>query len=505
MIRTIIVEDEPVIARGLSMLINQYHSDFQVLAICRNGKDGLKKILEEKPDLIFVDINMPVMNGLKMIEQVQKSGFDTRCVILTGHAEFEYARTAIHLGVSDYLLKPLSPDTLNTIMVSCREQHKSAIRILQKEYLQQHLVSKHEYWENCNPLFHYSCTLLILFFGPICGNIYNETMSGIETRKADRNVLHEMEALYHLSIFDLYGYYHNESIYALVYPEHQILNLDEIARKLYQSFKASETCLHLIISDTITNGENIYDQIRDTHLFALFRNQFGYGSIEKYEPLQNQNIHVSQEIIRICTCIPVQPGQEAIHDFLHSILTYWQLEQVTQFQLVVDLRYFINTFLHDHAVDNIIYPDAEEIVSACQSYRELEEEIFYEIDRVYGVSNEIQQGSQQSLAGKVRDWLDKNFTGQITYKIFQDIFCYNEKYISSLFKAEFGISPSKYISELRLNMAKKLMRNNPDILLKDVAEIVGFSDSFYFSRVFKSHEGISPSNYIKQIKDEAQN
>ena len=64
MINVIIVEDEPAIARGLSLLITQNYCDFRVLALCRNGKDGLQKILELKPDLIFTDISMPGMNGL---------------------------------------------------------------------------------------------------------------------------------------------------------------------------------------------------------------------------------------------------------------------------------------------------------------------------------------------------------------------------------------------------------------------------------------------------------
>ena len=66
-------------------------------------------------------------------------------------------------------------------------------------------------------------------------------------------------------------------------------------------------------------------------------------------------------------------------------------------------------------------------------------------------------------------------------------------------QAEYNITPSRYVGELRLNMAKNLMQNNPEIRVKDVAELVGFTDYFYFSRVFKSHEGVTPSQYIKSI------
>ena len=136
MIRVLIVEDEPALARGLSLLITKNYTDFEVLGICKNGRDGLHNILKLEPELVFTDITMPVMNGLDMIEEVQKAHFHTRFVILTGYADFEYARKAIHLGVSDYLLKPIVPKTLEDILHSCLEQQNAKIHLLQKEYLQ---------------------------------------------------------------------------------------------------------------------------------------------------------------------------------------------------------------------------------------------------------------------------------------------------------------------------------------------------------------------------------
>ena len=64
MIRVLIVEDEPALARGLSLLITKNYTDFEVLGICKNGRDGLHNILKLEPELVFTDITMPVMNGL---------------------------------------------------------------------------------------------------------------------------------------------------------------------------------------------------------------------------------------------------------------------------------------------------------------------------------------------------------------------------------------------------------------------------------------------------------
>ena len=218
--------------------------------------------------------------------------------------------------------------------------------------------------------------------------------------------------------------------------------------------------------------------------------------------MPDKKIHVSSEVKKICSAIPEHTAPETTQDYLHSILLHWQKEKVSQFQLTTDLRYFFSTVIHEYSEENIIYPDAAEIVSSCNFYDELERSLQYEMRLIYGSDSYALPDSQQSLAKQVKNWLDMNFITPITFKIFQDIFGYSEKYISALFKAEFGISPSKYIGELRLDMAKKLMQKNPDILLKDVAEMVGYTDAFYFSRVFKSHEGISPSQYARLQKGE---
>ena len=148
----------------------------------------------------------------------------------------------------------------------------------------------------------------------------------------------------------------------------------------------------------------------------------------------------------------------------------------------------------------MIIPEASEIISSYASYAELESGLQYELKCIHDLGGKSLPQNQQTLARQVRNWLILNFTTPISYKTLKEEFGITEKYISALLKAGFGISPSKYITELRMNMAKKLMQSNPDILLKDIAEMVGFTDVFYFSRVFKLYEGISPSLYAKNQK-----
>lgn len=503
MIKIVIVEDEPAIARGLSLMITQSGPDFQVLSVCKNGIDGLEAILRLKPDLVFSDIEMPAMNGLEMIAHMQESGFRTRCVILTGYSDFEYARTAISLGVTDYLLKPIAPDALNRILLSCREQARSTLRILQTEYLQRCLFQDSLHTRGSNPLLGYDCTLMILFWGPMHGNNYTEAILHTEKQLPDAAQLHVLEEAHQLSIFSLSGLHYNEHIYALVYPEGASRDLSAIAESLSGMSRSSSTYLHLSISETIHQGEGIHVFLHNAYLFSMSHNPYGFDTIQKCEPFQNDlPIQVSLEVRQACATLPSPASQEPLFSILHSIISYWEQTRAAQFQIVSDLKFFFGCIFRSYSKENRLYPDISELVSTCHSYAELEKEIQYELQHICGFSNEFLSKGQQPLAYRVKNWLDNNFTAQITGKNFQDLFGRSGKYISTLFKSEFGMSPNKYVSELRLQMAKKLMESNPAILLKDVAELVGFTDAFYFSKVFKTCEGISPSQYLENLKEQ---
>ncbi|NLV59940.1 MAG: response regulator [Clostridiales bacterium] len=119
MYKVLLVEDERLIRKGLAFLVDWTSLECMVPLEAANGKAGLKLIEEEKPDLVITDVKMPLMDGIQMIEQGQKFHFFAS-IIISGFDEFEYARTAMRLGVSDYLLKPVQMGTLaETIRKAC--------------------------------------------------------------------------------------------------------------------------------------------------------------------------------------------------------------------------------------------------------------------------------------------------------------------------------------------------------------------------------------------------
>lgn len=116
-----IADDEIWVAMGLKKLVEQSGEPFRVIGEANNGVTALEEILRTKPDVVFSDIRMPGLNGLELAERLREKGLDTRVVLISGYAEFEYAQKALKLGALDYLLKPVEPELLSELLKRLKE------------------------------------------------------------------------------------------------------------------------------------------------------------------------------------------------------------------------------------------------------------------------------------------------------------------------------------------------------------------------------------------------
>ena len=104
----LIVEDEYLVREGLAKLVNVAAYDMEIIGQAEHGRQAWNLIQEQVPDIILTDINMPQMNGIQLASLVREKYPQTHLVFLTGYDDFDYALSAVKLGVDDYLLKPFS-------------------------------------------------------------------------------------------------------------------------------------------------------------------------------------------------------------------------------------------------------------------------------------------------------------------------------------------------------------------------------------------------------------
>lgn len=116
MLTALIVEDESLMREYLMMNLNNIHNQWVAAACARDGIEATALLNEQHFDLVITDIKMPRMGGLELATHISSNIPNTDIILLTGYDEFNFARTAIRIGVADYLLKPLRDGELHSIL-----------------------------------------------------------------------------------------------------------------------------------------------------------------------------------------------------------------------------------------------------------------------------------------------------------------------------------------------------------------------------------------------------
>jgi|GEM_PF-581972 len=126
----LLIDNEPLIVEGLRILVSMYLDDVGDIYTAYSGEDGIEQAVAHMPDVIITDIRMGEVSGLNMIEALNQRGCHSHFILLSGYAEFEYAKKAIALGVDEYLTKPIEEEELikawNKIIAKIKEEKARA-------------------------------------------------------------------------------------------------------------------------------------------------------------------------------------------------------------------------------------------------------------------------------------------------------------------------------------------------------------------------------------------
>ncbi len=502
-----IVEDEPATAKGLALMIDQIDPEYTVIGLCRSGEECQEMLCRELPDVMFVDINMPGMNGLDMIREVKKTVKSIRFVILTGYAKFEYAQEALKLGVQDYILKPISFSAMEKVLTEYRKEYNEKIHHDQQEYVFRCITFNEEQNEELNPLKGYVIVFFVVYSGPVFKDDGKTAVKLMEQRgelpEKSRMQNPDSENDY---LFSMGRIHNNTVIYALIcHGDIPDGKTEAVGRKILSYYHEENRYTNLVISRPIKNGKNMKKALCDAEQSGWYLCRMGESKIvfaqEKWTVPS-----VSSETRRICGLFSQKRivHQNTLDHFFALLTKNWKRENPVYTDLSMDIRYVFHQILRWDKSMSIVFKDAENMIIDCCTYDALERCLREEAGRILGVEGETSNTYRRELAESVKEWIDENYTTSFTYKIFPALFNYNEKYISGVFKEKYQMTPNQYVENLRLKMARELIFDNPDILIADVAGITGFSDPCYFSHFFKREAGISPSEYKKQIKEQKQ-
>ncbi|SNS06995.1 two component transcriptional regulator, AraC family [Anaerovirgula multivorans] len=198
MFKVLIADDEPKIRKGLKQWIDESPYRFEVVAEVKNGREALEYITKTSPELFLVDINMPMLNGLHFISQLNKISSNSIVVIITGYDNFEYAHKAIKLHVFDYLLKPVSKNEFDNLLKKIAEafgtdkkeiitekstQYSCIVRSV-KKYIDKHYTDSELDLSHISQLFNVNKSYISKLMKQEIGKSFIEYLTDIRLEKA---------------------------------------------------------------------------------------------------------------------------------------------------------------------------------------------------------------------------------------------------------------------------------------------------------------------------------
>ena len=503
MMKVIIVDDEKMIREGLKAIMPWQEMGYEVVATAANGREGVEKYSEYQPDLMIVDIRMPGMDGLELIESVRKLGGSTRFLILSGYADFEYAKRAIKLQTDGYLLKPVDEDELQQHLLKLRDllEAEAAERLraapkdrdqLFRELLEGTVeLSKTEQdelnWTN--------------------GRILLLRMSGLSLESGELQVAVK-ERLVQAVEQEGRGYVfanHQELVLAL----RDTYELDQ-AQLLLQQATQDTTMDWIATAGRVVKGPCAWPASR-ADAQSLLKDAFRYAGrqiiTDEVEPVapawqpEEGDIPDNPTALADKVYYAVDAGNtEAAQRMLEGVGWSWYLAGIGEQELKSRLVQATHSIIHrlvQHRPELTREPGdyAPELLHAYRMSH-FPDLIACVMQALETVVSRLDQGSSDQQIKRLIDFIHRNYNQQLRLEMLAEVFNYNSAYLGKLFKTKTGEYFNTYLDKVRIEHAKTMLSEGMKVY--QVADRVGYLNADYFHTKFKKYVGISPTGYRKR-------
>ncbi len=476
-----VAEDELPILRGIKNMIENNHAEFTVVKSAYNGREAIEYLKNNPVDVIFTDINMPLVNGMEVLEFASQKYPDCMKVIISGYNEFQYAQQAIHLGVKEYLLKPIVYDDLqkilNNILAGIEEKREKSQKSLLKSVV----------YEGNKSVGTQKVQMVHFCAGPLIKEGLEESVEECDFWKGNDIESTALKFLpKEISVYAFEKYQPNERILLTVSKEK--VHMKNFCIKVIEEMEKVGICLTAVFHQKEIDMQDIPSMSRQLRKCMRDHILLGESCAFEDEDLLKENSE-SAFLNRFT-------GKEnAMIKEAELIFSYETLKQK-------DCVYLLENLLKQ------VFPDSREQVENNEDtiwnlilYSVNGKELFHNLMQILEEKGIYDgQVKTKELIEHVDHYVQKHFSEDITVASVADKFGLVPPYLSRLFKEYSGYTLSQYIQKIRIDRAKKLLEMEGEILAKDVAEIVGYPNPLYFSKIFKKKVGMYPSDYRKQMK-----
>ena len=131
--KLLVADDEDMIRNGIVNYVRSHTDRFEAVITASNGQEAIDLIYEKRPEILCLDVQMPIKTGLQVMEEANRAGILPYTIILSGYDEFQYCQKAMRMGAKDYLLKPVRSSDFLKMLVDVADRLETGRSVNEKE------------------------------------------------------------------------------------------------------------------------------------------------------------------------------------------------------------------------------------------------------------------------------------------------------------------------------------------------------------------------------------
>ena len=523
--KVFLVEDEIITREGIRDNVNWAAAGFEFCGEASDGEMALPLIEEAKPDVLITDIKMPFMDGLQLSKIVHDHMPWVKIIILSGHNEFEYAQSAVKLGVTEYLLKPVSAEdlhrTLSGLYTTLEKdaQRREALKSLQEKALDNLVLNRRRF-------------LLKLVMGGVSSSdaIEQSAQMGLDIlARYYLVIIIRIELCQDSRPYDYVEYKQVETLVSGFAannpdilltrkdPEELVLllkgdSLEQIVQEgsflsgLLKDEVEKKTSCKVVIEmgkpqDRLGDIHHSFaEALAKTKSFAKYQ---GWSRLDQDQvDLVTMDHNAIEEFIRFGS---IHEFDDFFSSTLKPVSEAALRSSLMKHYMFVDIILTTEQFISDFAGKDgklvSAVHDIENILNEIKDVGQIKAELKRIFSTALSFRNEQTNHERSLILHQAKEFLDENFSdadlkmSQVARK-----FNISPSHFSTVFRAEFGLTYRDYLSQLRIKHAKLLLRTT-NLKSSDISFRSGFNDPHYFSIVFKKKTGLTPLQFRKQAQD----
>jgi two-component system response regulator YesN len=531
LLKVVIVDDEYYARNLLRNCIKWNEIGIIIEGEAESALEAIDLIEKLKPDILFVDINMSIINGIELSKIVTERYPNIKIIVLTGYEKFEYAKRCVKIGIEDILTKPIIPSEIMESILRVKEKikierdNKNQLESLREQLLESMPYARERFLNELIQKGNDSDKSInkLKYFGiKFKHNSYQVAVVDIESKSGFIESDKEADQLIKLKYFNYIENLSKENEFINVFFDTSqrivLLNSNKDI-KLTQYCDKVKSGLNNLFNCVATFGiGNVHEDIKNIHL--SFKQAI---QALKYKIYVGKNQVISYEEINVSGNKNANFSFENLND-LHFYIKAGMKYEALAF---IDLQFDGIKLKQDFNIDSVRVIAINTLFCIVNVLNEMEisqMEIFGEtenpFEKVFNISslettmiflkdilsksifiiNEKRNEKEINLIESIQNYLNENMKEyELSLQKVGDVFFINQSYLSRLFKQKTGVNFVEYLTKIRIQKAIELLKNS-NMKIYEIAEQVGIIDPHYLGICFKKVTGSSMSEYKKKLQ-----